>query len=373
MTPWRNWRERTDFRPPWWPSDEPWPPRGPRAYREARRARFVRRSGWYSFLPLWGLIWLIGSVLRQGPGHGGWFPFNGAELFIVGAVVAGIVAIIVRRIAGPVAEIVSAADRIGQRDYRVRIDVPRHGPAWVGDTARAFNAMAEQLETQDAARRQMMADIAHELRTPLSVVQGTLEGLIDGVYPRDDERLQTLLEDTRVVARLVEDLRTLATAESGALALTKEPVDIVALANDVTTSLETRAAEAGVTLRVEPPPGEMEPVSADPVRIREVLTNLVANALRYTPHGGTIVTRIAERAGNVDVSVADTGAGIAADELPRIFDRFYKGAGSSGSGLGLTIARNLVEAHGGTIRAESRPGTGTTITFSLPAPGRRAW
>ncbi len=214
------------------------------------------------------------------------------------AAVAGAVAIIIRRIAGPVADIVSAADRIAHRDYDVRVREPEFGPAWVGDTARAFNAMASELDAQDKARRHLMADIAHELRTPLAIVQGKLEGLLDGVYPRDDERLQGLLEDTRVLGRLVEDLRTLSTAESGALALSKEPTDILALANDVVSSLSAHAESAGVALRVETDsPDEIEPIAIDPLRIREVLTNLVANALRYTPRGGRVLVGVGSRAG----------------------------------------------------------------------------
>jgi two-component system sensor histidine kinase BaeS len=288
-------------------------------------------------------------------------------LLLASAAVAGSVAIIIRRIARPVADIVAASDRIAHRDYNVRVREPEFGPAWIGETARAFNAMARELDAQDRARRHLMADIAHELRTPLAIVQGKLEGLLDGVYPRDDERLQGLLEDTRVLARLVEDLGTLSTAESGALALSKEPTDIVALAHDVVVSLSTRAEGAGVALRVEEDsPDEIQPIAIDPLRIREVLTNLVANALRYTSRGGWVLVRVGPRAGGVDVRVADNGVGMSDGELPHIFERFYKGRGSSGSGLGLTIARGLVEAHGGTIRAESRLGTGTTIVFSLP-------
>ncbi|MEO8484024.1 MAG: HAMP domain-containing sensor histidine kinase [Acidobacteriota bacterium] len=364
-----RWRESRSWRhgpPPWWPREEPWPPRNRRAIIEARRARFVRRSGWFSFLPLWGLLWLVGSTLRWDNGHGGGFG-GGVQLLLLCAVAAAVMAVAVRRMAVPVADIVSAADRIAQRDYRVRVNVPQHGPAWVGDTARAFNAMAQELEAQDTARRQLMADIAHELRTPLAVVQGTLEGLIDGVYPRDDDRLQGLLEDARVLARLVDDLGTLATAESGAFALVREPVDVLALANDVAASLAVRARELGITLRVGlPPVAEIEPIAIDPVRIREVLTNLVANALRYTPRGGDVAIAVTALTRAVELRVTDTGSGISAEELPRIFDRFYKGAGSSGSGLGLTIARRLVEAHGGTIRAESQAGVGTTIVVSLP-------
>jgi signal transduction histidine kinase len=237
----------------------------------------------------------------------------------------------------------------------------------VSDTARAFNTMAEQLETQDQARRHLMADIAHELRTPLAIVQGKIEGLIDGVYPRDNDQLQGVLEDTRVLARLVEDLRTLATAESGALALSKEPTDLAALAHDAVSSLAVAAADAGIDLRVESDATAAgDTVDVDPIRIREVLVNLLTNALRHTPRGGRVDVRVVTRSRELEVTVADTGSGIDASVLPHIFDRFYKGAGSSGSGLGLAIARNLVQAHGGSIRAESRVGEGTQIVVVLP-------
>jgi two-component system OmpR family sensor kinase/two-component system sensor histidine kinase BaeS len=309
------------------------------------------------------MIWLLSSVARGRVAA----PFGSAIVLLLAcAAAAGTVAIILRRLAGPVADIVSAADRIAHRDYRVRIDEPELAPRWVRETARAFNAMAGQLDAQDQARRHLMADVAHELRTPLAVLQGKIEGLIDGVYPRDNERLQALLDDTRVFARIVEDLRTLATSESGALALAKEPTDVVALAHDAAASLAGQAAERGVTLAVSATPAEIEPVVVDPVRIREVLVNLVTNALRYTPRAGRVDIALSGTAREVECRVVDTGPGIAPDDLPRIFDRFYKGAGSTGSGLGLTIARNLVEAHGGAIRAESRPGAGTAIIFSLP-------
>ena len=371
MNPWsRRWRG--DRPPLWWPADEAWPPANPRAYGERRRARFVRRSGWYSFWPVWALFWLIFIAFRNTGrfdevGSGGGRVGMWVAVLVVCAVAAGVVAIIIRRIAGPVADIVGAADRIARRDYRVRVAEPDYGPRWVGDTARAFNAMAEELEAQDKARRNLMADVAHELRTPLAVVQAKLEGVLDGVYPADTEQLQGVLENTRVVARLVEDLRTLASAEGGALALTKEPTDVVALANDVVSSLAESADAAGITLRIDSAQTEsLDSIPIDPVRVRQVLLNLVSNALRYTPREGSVTVRVARGSNGVEVRVTDTGAGIAPEDVARIFDRFYKGADSSGSGLGLTIARSFVEAHGGTIRAESRQGAGTAITFTLP-------
>jgi signal transduction histidine kinase len=368
----RRWRLDMREPPHWWPNGEPWPPRSSRYWSLRRRDRFVRRSGWFTFWPLWLISWFTFISLR-------WRPFGNAPqetpwaitslvpILLMCAVAAGGVAVIIRRIAGPVADIVGAAERIARRDYRVRVDEPTRGPRWVADTARAFNAMAAELDAQDVARRHLMADIAHELRTPLAVVQARLEGVIDGVYPASSEELQGVLDNARVVSRLVEDLRTLSNAESGALALAKEPTDIVALADDVASSLEDRAAQAGVTLQVDADSGsDLEAISIDPIRIREVLLNLVSNALRYTTRGGRVTIRITSPTGAVQVDVVDTGAGIPADEIPRIFDRFYKGAGSTGSGLGLTIARRLVEAHGGSIRADSQPGVGTTMTFTLP-------
>jgi signal transduction histidine kinase len=229
----------------------------------------------------------------------------------------------------------------------------------------AFNSMAARLGLQDRQRRHLMADIAHELRTPLSVIQGRLEGLLDGVYPRDDARLNEVLEETRILARLVEDLRTLANAESGMLALQREPTDAAILIQDVVSSLSPEADRRRVSLRVDVP-SDLPLLSIDPLRIREVLANLLSNALPHTPAGGvvSITARVVDQ--RLVVTVADTGSGIATEDLPRIFDRFYKGVQSRGSGLGLTIARNLVTAHGGEISAESRPGQGTTITFTLP-------
>jgi len=225
--------------------------------------------------------------------------------------------------------------------------------------------MTSRLQLQEEQRRHLMADIAHELRTPLTVIQGRLEGLIDGVYPRDEARLTQLLDDTRMLARLVDDLRTLANAESGTLTLQKEPTDLGILLQDVvkTFSEESAARHVAVDARAA---SDLPLVDVDPVRMREVLTNLVSNALHHTPAGGSVSLDAAARGDRLAIDVTDSGAGIAASDLPKIFDRFYKGTGSSGSGLGLTISKNLVEAHGGDIRAESPPGKGTTMTFTIP-------
>ena len=203
---------------------------------------------------------------------------------------------------------------------------------------------------QDALRRQLMADVAHELRTPLAILQGRVEGLIDGVYPRDDERLNELLGEISHLSRLVEDLRTIANAEAGALELRKERFDLVELIRDVAGDVAVDAPE------------ELA-IDADPVRIREVLLNLLSNAKRYSD---AVRIRVEARPRDVMIEVSDRGPGISEEELPRIFERFQKGRDSRGTGLGLAIARDLVTAHGGTISAQSGAGEGTTITISLP-------
>jgi signal transduction histidine kinase len=246
------------------------------------------------------------------------------------------------------------------------VRVAEQGPPPIRALARAFNAMTERLGHHDRLRRDLMADIAHELRTPLTVMQGKLEGLLDGVYPRDESQLQQLLEETHVLSRLVEDLRTLALSESGALKLQMEPIDLGGLARDVAGSFGTDAAARHVTIAVDAP-DDLPPIEIDPVRIREVITNLLSNALRHTPPGGSVVVRVAAVPGGArSVEVHDTGTGMTPEALARAFDRFYKGSGSRGSGLGLTIARSLVSAHGGEIHASSAPRGGTTIAFTLP-------
>jgi signal transduction histidine kinase len=225
--------------------------------------------------------------------------------------------------------------------------------------------MTSRLEAQDQVRRQLMADIAHELRTPLTIIQGRLEGLLDGVYPRDNGQLEGILGDTRVLARLVEDLRTLAHAESGTLALHKEPTDAASVIADAVQACRPDANARDVALGHDA--GAALPmIEVDPVRLREVLMNLLTNAIRHTPAGGQVAVSASALDGQVQLRVTDTGSGIAPDELPRIFERFYKGRSSAGSGLGLPIARGIVEAHGGTITADSTPGRGTSVTVTLP-------
>jgi two-component system sensor histidine kinase BaeS len=196
-------------------------------------------------------------------------------------------------------------------------------------------------------------------------MQGNVEALLDGVRPLDREHIAPLLEETKVLARLIDDLRTLSLAESGALALHREPTDIAAVARDVVAAFSEQARRGAVELgsSAEGP----TTVGADPVRVREVLVNLVANALRYTPPAGSVSIAVRANGGGVEVTVRDTGSGIAPDAVSGIFDRFSRSTDSPGAGLGLAIAKGLVEAHGGSIRAESASGQGTRIVFTLPA------
>jgi len=219
---------------------------------------------------------------------------------------------------------------------------------------RVGGAFAEQ----DRLRRQLMADVAHELRTPLAILMGRIEGLLDGVYPRDEEHLAELLEETRHLSRLVEDLGTLSHAEAGALELRKETVDLGELVRDVAAALPRTVAVVV--------PTDLPAVEADPVRIRQVLLNLLANALRHTPEEGAVAVELQASPQRILIRVRDSGSGIAPEDLPRIFERFQKGNDSRGSGLGLAIARKLVLAHGGDIGIESAPGKGTEVTVSLP-------
>jgi two-component system sensor histidine kinase BaeS len=344
--------------PPWWPEGEGWPPP---AWHDGRR-RFLRRVGCFFGLVV-GLM-IAASTLGAifGGGHDGPpFGFFGVLLLIVVVVAAGRV---VRRTAAPIADVMAAADRVADGDYAVRVRTRADGE--VGRLVNSFNAMTIRLEATEAQRRNLLADVAHELRTPLAVIQGNVEGMLDGVYPRDDVRLETLLEETTVMSRLLEDLRTLSLAEARALRLHREGIDPADLVADVVAAYTPRAVDAGIELRGEvpqPPPPEIE---ADPVRLRQVLENLVANSLRHTPRGGRVRVEAALRPGAVAFSVVDTGQGIAPEQLPHIFDRFWKSADSGGSGLGLAIAKGLVEAHGGTISAESRPGRGTAMRFTVP-------
>ena len=359
-----RWRHRRGAPPHWWPANEPWPPSG-RPHRLWRgRSRFILRVAiLFATLLVLSAVGVIALASML---------FARFESLRLGLIVAGLVLVLVvvrvfaiamSRIGLPLGDVVTAADRVANGDYTTRI--VERGPPFIRRMAHAFNSMTARLQDQDRQRRELMADIAHELRTPLAVVQGRLEGLLDGVYSRDDGRLGELLEETRTLSRLVDDLGMLAHSERGALGLHKEPTDLSALMNDAAASLAHIADARGVRIAVDES-GELPIIEIDPLRMREVLTNLLSNAIRHSAAGAQVVIGAEAAGSEIVIRVRDTGGGIPAEDLPKIFDRFHKGPQSHGSGLGLAIAKNLVEAHGGTISADSVVGSGTTMTVRMP-------
>jgi len=311
---------------------------------------------------VWTVATRLGIVAPGAPPGAAVFVFGGG---LLGAAATAVVLLgAMRRVGRPLGAVMDAAGRVADGDYSVR--VAEQGAPLLRALARAFNTMTERLESHDRQRRDLMADLSHELRTPVTVLQGKLEGLLDGVYPRDDDQLHALVEETGVLARLIEDLRTLALSESGALKLQREPTDVADLARDVVEGFAAPARAARVSLAVEAPAG-LPSADVDPVRIRQVMANLVSNALRHTPDGGSVVVQVAAAPGRtIRIDVRDTGSGMTPDEVAHAFDRFHKGPGSRGSGLGLTIARNLVVAHGGDIHVSSEVGKGTAVAVTLP-------
>ncbi len=286
-----------------------------------------------------------------------------------------------RRLAKPIGALVDAARRVETGEYAVRVPEVTRGPREVRELTRAFNTMASRLESDQQRRRSLLADVSHELRTPLAVLRGNLEAIADGVHQADEMHIAGLVEETRVLERLVEDLRTISLAEAGELPLHREPTDPDVLLGETVESFRAAAARKHIAL-VLAVPDDLPLLDVDPVRIREVIANLLANAIRHTPEGGTITvtgahadrgptTPVGPDAGGVMLSVADTGSGMPATLVPHVFERFARGDESPGSGLGLAIARDLVAAHGGTIEVRSELGSGTTFVVRLPsvAPG----
>ena len=365
----RNGRwEGSRGRPPWWPENEPFPPRqgwaGPQGWRGGR---FVRRMAMFfvaaavfSVVGATVLFWTLAAALGAPDLLGNVARGVALLLILYGFVFT---ARSLRRLTAPVGDVIEAVGRVADGDLSTRVG--ERGSRDARSLARAFNAMVSRLETVEEQRRRLLADVSHELRTPLSVVQGNLEALVDGVHQADEAHLLAILDETKVLSRLVEDLRTLSLAESGALALHREAVDVGVLVRETVDSFASQAEPAGVAIGAQVPSG-LPQVDADPVRAREILENLIANAIRYTPRGGRVNVEARAQDAFVAVDVRDTGAGIAPELVDRIFDRFYKSAESRGAGLGLAIAKQLVAAHGGEIRAASVLGQGTDITFTLP-------
>ncbi len=374
-----SWREQyyRGHRPPWWPENEEWPPKDRRAWRHiGRRNPFFRRIGCafllfnlIGFVILFSLSAFILNVL--GVLHISGNQYN--LLLPAGAIFLAFLVVVfvfatrnLRRMSRPLDELVEASNKVAEGDYSVRLDV--RGTPEVRSLLHGFNSMAERLQSNDQHRRNMLADVSHELRTPITVIQGNVEGIIDGMYPADEARLKSILEETQILSRLVDDLRTMALAESGSLQLRREPTNLVLLIQELVTGFESQAKEKDIRISIFL--AEVDEINVDPLRLREVLGNILSNALRYTPRGGEVKVGLTEAGTGeeraVTVFIQDSGAGIESADLPHVFDRFYMSSDSGGMGLGLSIAKYIIEAHGGKIWAESELGKGTNISFSLP-------
>ena len=377
--PWGPPWDATGPRPEWWPENQAWPAR--------------RHRPWRGFGCLFGVLFLAGvlGLLSLGaavvghvvatPGPFGLL-IRLASLALVVAVVVGLgrTARAIRGSGTVLDALVEQAARVESGDYAARVETSGPVPPPVRALARGFNTMAARLEADEAQRRTLLADVTHELRTPLAVVRGNVEAILDGIHPADDAHLTAILDEAHVLDRLIEDLRTLALSESGGLSLHREPTDLAVLATDVATSFQGAASTAGV--EIEAAVDEAVPLlDVDPVRIREILANLVANGLRHTPAGGVVsisarpaTVKPAAAASSpaarpreeIEIVVRDTGSGIDPELLPHVFERFTRGSGSTGSGLGLAIARGLVELHDGSITAVAPADGGTQIVIRLP-------
>lgn len=276
---------------------------------------------------------------------------------------------VTRRIVAPIQSMTQATARIADGRYGERVPVTSDDE--LGQLATQFNRMAAALERVEQMRRDLIADVAHELRTPLAGIAGYMEGLLDGVIPPEPETFHRLHREAARLQRLVDDLQELSRAEAGQISLRPRRITVAELVEVAAGRLRSQFDDKGIALKVEIPP-ELPPVLADPDRIAQVLTNLLGNALQYTPTGGRVEVRARPDDGAVAVAVTDTGIGIAAEHLPHVFDRFFRvdrsrARASGGTGIGLTVARHLVEAHRGSIKAESAGvGRGSTFTVTLP-------
>jgi len=288
---------------------------------------------------------------------------------LLGVAVAALVTFLMsRRILSPVESLAQAARGLSRGDFTQRVKVKSKDE--FGELAIAFNAMAADLERTEQLRRNMVADVAHELRTPLSNIQGHLEAIRDGLLPAEPATLDSIYEEVLLLARLVEDLQELTLADAGQLTLIRQSADVADIARRAAAAAQPPAEARGLTIETDFP---TQPAMADvdPERIGQVLRNLLSNATTHTSEGGRIIVSLKDEDHELRVTVADTGAGIPPEDLPYVFERFYRVDRSrvratGGAGLGLTIARRLVEAHGGTISVESELGKGSRFTFTLP-------
>ncbi|HMG44044.1 MAG TPA: ATP-binding protein [Acidimicrobiales bacterium] len=380
--------------PPWWPEGEPWHggppwgawhgghggPRGGPPWRTAGPRHFRRRFlvaaatvlvvmiglGILSNAVFGGRNWRDDESSRQDRNPIALVGFAGVVLLIGGAGAT----LAYRRLSRPVGDLLGAADQVAGGDFDVTVEPG--GPRELRSLAHAFNRMAERLGDTDEQRRRFLADVSHELRTPLAVLQSGIEAQLDGIHARDDQHLASLLEETRRLGHLVDDLHTLALADAGQLVLHREPTDLPALVEEAIDGHRHLAERTQVTLRgparvaASAAAGALPLLDVDPTRIRQVLDNLLSNAVRHTPAGGTVTVAVEPGVDAVLVAVSDAGPGFPPDQLAHVFERFTRPVDSRGSGLGLSIVRDLVEAHGGRIEATNRPEGGARVAFTLP-------
>lgn len=367
--PWRDrWSgrpHRPDRRPPWWPEDEAWPPQGRQAWRSVRRG-FLRRAALF-VAALVGVIVLLDLaavfVFTTAFGRHPAGVVFGIIVVVVLALVGGRLLRSVRGSVAPIGELIEASGRVEAGEFGIQ--VAEQGPGEVRALARAFNAMSARLAETDAQRRRLLADVSHELRTPLTVIQGNVEGMLDGLYPADRAHLERIQAETRHLEQLIEDLRTLVLADAGALSLHREATDLGQIAADAVAGFEPQASAAGVTLRLTAG-AELPELELDARRVHQVIGNLVSNAVRHTPPGGSVEVTVEAAPDAVTLTVADTGTGMDAGAAAHAFDRFWRAGESAGAGLGLAIVRDLVTAHGGTVSLESKPGAGTRVSCRFP-------
>jgi two-component system OmpR family sensor kinase/two-component system sensor histidine kinase BaeS len=277
--------------------------------------------------------------------------------------------LLMRRVAAPLADVIAAAQAVTAGNLTARVKV--HGPDDLKALSDSFNRMASSLEHNDHERRNMLADIAHELRTPLTVIRGRLEGIADGIYPLDDAHLVPLLNETYLLERLIEDLRVLALAEARQLHFDYHPVNLEELAQHVASLFEAEAGEAGIRIDIQAEPS-LPHVMGDPQRLEQVIGNLVSNALRYAPESSKVCILVRAVEDGVELAVSDEGPGVSEEDLPHVFDRFWRGEKSrtrtsGGAGLGLAIALQLIEAQEGKIGAKNLLGGGLQVGFVLPS------
>lgn len=292
---------------------------------------------------------------------------------LIGALMAGAIAVVVtlvlsHRIVRPIELLTAAVRRMERGDLTGRVSVRSDDE--IGQLASAFNAMADGLARLEQLRRKMVGDVAHELRTPLTNIRGYLEAAQDGLITPDTALVNNLYEEVMLLNRLVDDLQELALAEAGQLPLERRPVEVSEVARMAIEAIRPQAEAAGLELSLDLP-SDLPPVAADPHRIGQVLRNLLNNALEFTPRGGQITLTARLDGGWVCLEVGDSGPGIAPEQLPFVFERFYRADPSraratGGAGLGLAIVKQLVEAHGGRVWVKSTPGTGSWFGFTLP-------